>query len=269
LPGDATRQKANTVASVTLELTVVDTFTSQPFTGNPAAVAILDAFPDDARMQAIAREMSLSETAFVVPRDDREYELRWFTPTVEVDLCGHATLAAAHVLGGAPRFRTRSGLLACAPTSDGRIEMSFPADPPRLAPLPPAFESTAARWYGVGRWDALVELEDAASVRQYQPDLAILAAIGTRAVIVTASGDKPGIDCVSRVFAPNVGIPEDPVTGSAHCTLAVYWSQRLGRETLVGEQASARGGIVRMRLEGDRVTLAGQAVTVAHVQLIA
>jgi predicted PhzF superfamily epimerase YddE/YHI9 len=252
-----------------LELTVVDAFTSEPFRGNPAAVAILDAFPGDDLMQAVAREMNLSETAFVVPRDDGDHDLRWFTPAVEVDLCGHATLAAAHVLASPTRFHTRSGSLACTHGAGGWIEMDFPADPPVEAPAPPGLGVPAVRWYGVGRWDALVEVGDAAVVRRLRPDLAAIAAVGTRCVAVTAPADMPGVDFVSRVFAPNVGIPEDPVTGSAHCTLAVHWAARLGRPDLVAEQASARGGTLRVRVRGDRVTIAGQAVTVATTRLIA
>jgi predicted PhzF superfamily epimerase YddE/YHI9 len=254
---------------VALELSVVDAFTSDPFTGNPAAVAILDAFPEEARMQAVAREMNHSETAFAVPRSDGDYDLRWFTPAVEVDLCGHATLATAHVLGGSARFHTRSGVLTCTQAEGGWIDMDMPADPPAEAPVPAGLGLAGVRWYGVGRWDSVVELGDAAQVRDLQPDLAAIAAVGTRCVIVTAAGDRAGVDCVSRVFAPNAGIAEDPVTGSAHCTLAVYWTDRLGPRTLVGEQASARGGIVRMRLHGDRVTLSGQAVNVARTQLLA
>ncbi|HLI56169.1 MAG TPA: PhzF family phenazine biosynthesis protein, partial [Actinomycetota bacterium] len=217
-----------------------------------------------------AREMNLSETAFVVPRGGEEYDLRWFTPATEVDLCGHATLASAHVLGGSARFHTRSGLLTCT-HAEGWIWMDFPHDPPERGLPPesgPAPELGAeVRWCGHGRFDHLIELADAAAVRRYQPDLAALAAMGMRAVILTAAGDRPGIDCVSRVFGPNVGIPEDPVTGSAHCTLACYWGDRLGRDELTGEQASARGGIVRMRRSGDRVLLGGQAVTVSLVHL--
>lgn len=252
-----------------LELAVVDAFTSEPFAGNPAAVAILDAFGDEARMQAVAREMNYSETAFAVPRADGDYDLRWFTPAVEMDLCGHATLAAAHVLTRSVRFHTRSGVLSCVQADGGWIDMDFPADPPAEAAVPDGLRMPGVRWYGVGKWDAVVELDSAAQVRDLQPDLAAIASLGTRCVIVTAPGDRAGVDCVSRVFAPNVGIAEDPVTGSAHCTLAVYWTARLGERTLTGEQASARGGTVRMRLQGDRVTLSGQAVTVARTQLLA
>jgi predicted PhzF superfamily epimerase YddE/YHI9 len=254
---------------VALELALVDAFTDEPFRGNPAAVTVAPAFPDDGRMLAVAGELNLSETAFVVPRGDGEYELRWFTPTVEVDLCGHATLAAAHVLGGTARFHTRSGSLACRATGDGWIEMDLPADRPVVAPRPAELDLPGASWYGLGRWDALVQFEDAAGVRTLEPDLSRIAALGTRCLIVTAPGDRKGADCVSRVFCPNVGIPEDPVTGSAHCTLAVFWAERLGRARLVGEQASARGGTVRMHLAGDRVAIAGQAVTVGRVELIA
>ena len=252
-----------------LQLTVVDSFTDTPFTGNPAAIAVLDAFPADDRMQQVARELNLSETAFVVPRADGTHDLRWFTPTVEVDLCGHATLAAAHVLGGAGEFHTRSGLLSCTLAADGWIEMDFPLDLPVAAELPAsALGLEGARWCGRGRYDILVELTDAAAVRGLAPDLGRLATLPARGVIVTADGDRPGIDCVSRVFAPAVGIPEDPVTGSAHCTLAAYWGDRKGKSELVGEQASPRGGRVRMRRAGDRVVLSGQAVAVSEVTLL-
>jgi predicted PhzF superfamily epimerase YddE/YHI9 len=253
---------------VGLELTVVDAFTDRPFAGNPAAVAIVEAFPNEARMQSVAREMNLSETAFVVARSDGDYDLRWFTPTLEVDLCGHATLASAHVVGGEPRFHTRSGRLACMVGVDGWIEMDFPSDPPAPAGAPAELNLPEIRWYGTGDRYVLLELATAASVRELRPDLTELAALGTRTVIVTAAGDRAGVDCVSRVFAPNAGIPEDPVTGSAHCTLAVFWGDRTGQDVLVGEQASARGGIVRMRRKGDRVVLSGQAVTVAHTALL-
>lgn len=250
-----------------MELTTVDAFTSVPFTGNPAAIAIVDVFPADSFMQSVALEMNLSETAFVVSREDGDFDLRWFTPTVEVDLCGHATLAATHVLGGTGRFHTRSGLLTCVSTNDGWIEMDFPADQPIETDPPLTLTLPGLVWYGVGRWDALAVLRDAALVRDLVPDLESVASTGTRLVTVTAAGDRPGIDCVSRVFAPNAGIPEDPVTGSAHCTLAEYWGDQLGRSELVGEQASPRGGIVRMTRAGERVILGGQAVTVAETRM--
>ena len=258
---------------MTLELTVVDAFTDQAFRGNPAAVAVVGQFPDEERMQQVAREMALSETAFCVPRPDGDHDLRWFTPEVEVDLCGHATLATAHVLGGRARFHTRSGELTCADGPEGTIAMDFPADPPATAEAPAGLQGAvggaAARAYAVTPSAALVELADAAAVRALVPDFGALAALGTRCVIVTAAGDRPGVDCVSRVFGPNVGIPEDPVTGSAHCALAVYWADRLGRDRLVGEQASRRGGVVRMERRGERVLLAGHAVTVSRVTFVA
>lgn len=250
-----------------LELTVVDAFTERPFSGNPAAVAVVDAFFECDYMQSVAREMNLSETAFVVPRGDGEHDLRWFTPSVEVDLCGHATLAAAHLLGGFARFHTRSGVLCCSRTDDGWIEMDFPADPPSSAYLCPPPRIDGIRWCGRGRYDVLIELESPGLLREYAPDLRELAALGSRAVILTARGDRPGIDCVSRVFAPNCGIPEDPVTGSAHCTLAEYWGELTDQVELVGEQASPRGGIVRMRRCAGRVVLGGQAVVTAIVRL--
>jgi predicted PhzF superfamily epimerase YddE/YHI9 len=251
-----------------LTLHVIDAFTERPFAGNPAAVTIVDAFPDDARMQSIAREMNLSETAFVVPRDDGEYDLRWFTPTIEVDLCGHATLAAAHLLGGAAAFHTRSGRLLCTPGGDGWIDMQLPLDAPVAEDPPPLSPSAAWRWFGRGRFDILIELDDAAQVRDYVPDVSALATLRSRAVIITAPGDREGIDFVSRVFAPNAGVYEDPVTGSAHSTLAVFWGVRLDRDELVGEQASPRGGIVRVRLAPDHVVVSGQAVTVSEVTLL-
>ena len=187
----------------------------------------------------------------------------------EIDLCGHATLAAAHVLGGSARFHTRSGVLACCPRRrradrDGLSGHSLDRS---RAPTRPVHRGI--QWFGRGRFDVLIELADAEAVRAFEPDLAELAALGGRAVVITAPGDQPGIDCVSRVFGPNVGIPEDPVTGSAHCTLAVHWGERLGKTELVGHQASARGGTVHMRREGDRVVLGGQAVTVSTVQMVA
>jgi predicted PhzF superfamily epimerase YddE/YHI9 len=262
-----------------MDLTVVDAFTDRPFAGNPAAIAVVDEFPDEARMQAIAREMHLSETAFVVPRADGSYDLRWFTPEVEVALCGHATLATAHALGGTGTFHTKSGPLVCTPGDDGWIEMDFPADPPVPEEAPPSLAAAlgleegpdgaaVVRGYARSSTDVLVELAGADIVRALRPDLGAVAALRSRCVIVTAAGDRPDIDCVSRVFGPNAGIPEDPVTGSAHCALAVYWGERLGRDTLVGEQASARGGIVRMTRRGERVVLSGQAVTVSTVHLL-
>jgi predicted PhzF superfamily epimerase YddE/YHI9 len=249
---------------VRIRLTVVDSFTAVPFRGNPAAVTVLHSFFDDDLLLAIAREMNLSETAFLVERPDGDYDLRWFTPRIEVDLCGHATLAAAHLLGGG-RFHTRSGPLACT-TRDGWVEMDLPADEPISGTAPSPLGASVVSFHR-GRFDALVEVESAEVVRLLEPDLSELAALGTRAVIFTAPGDRPGVDFVSRVFAPNAGVPEDPVTGSAHTTLACFWSPRLGRTELLAEQASARGGTVRMRMAGDRVIVGGQAVTVSEIEM--
>ncbi len=253
---------------MSLVLQVVDAFTDRPFAGNPAAVAVLAGFPPDRWMQKVALEMNLSETAFVVGRGDGEYDLRWFTPEAEVDLCGHATLASAHVVGGG-RFHTRSGVLTCRSVGGDLIEMDFPADPPAAVDAPPGLQSIPSRSWAKGRFDLLVELPDAAAVRGFEADMAAIRSLDCRGLIVTAAGDRPGVDCVSRVFCPAVGVPEDPVTGSAHCTLACYWEARTGRSELVGYQASARGGTVRMRRAGDRVALGGRAVTVSEVRFAA
>jgi predicted PhzF superfamily epimerase YddE/YHI9 len=258
---------------VSIPIAVVDAFTGECFRGNPAAVCLLEAEAPEGWMQQVAAEMNLSETAFLVPRGDGSHDLRWFTPAAEVALCGHATLASAHRLGGRGTFHTKSGVLTCTKAPDGWIEMDFPA----LSPAPMAADDTLARAlgtteiYGVSRsrFDLLVELGSASDVRSLRPDLRAIAALEARGVIVTGPGDHVGIDCVSRFFAPNVGVDEDPVTGSAHCALAPLWAKRLGRATLVGEQASPRGGVVRMRLEGDRVVLGGQAVTVWEGALLA
>ena len=246
---------------------VVDAFTDHPFAGNPAAVCVLDAFWDDDRLAAVAREMNLSETAFVVRRPDGDYDLRWFTPAAEVDLCGHATLAAAHVLARPHvRFHTRSGVLTARVGADGWIHLDFPALPP--TPADDLDTAALAREIGVevvavwrSRFDVLIEVAHADVVRTLRPQIEGLVAFGARGYIVTAAGDRPGIDIVSRFFAPAVGVPEDPVTGSAHCVLAPFWAGRLGRAELVAEQASSRGGLLRLRLDGDRVILSGQAVT--------
>lgn len=254
-----------------ITLNVVDAFTSVPFRGNPAAVAQVDSFPPETMMQAIASEMNLSETAFAARRPNGGYDLRWFTPTTEVDLCGHATLACAHLLGGPARFYTRSGVLDCRKDENGVIWMDFPADPPTPTPTPPSLSGilagTAMTACARGRFDLLVELTDAAAVRAVRPDLAAISSLDCRGLIVTAAGDSPDVDFVSRFFAPSAGIPEDPVTGSAHCTLACYWASRTGRRELTGYQASTRGGTVRVRLAGERVELGGEAVTVSEVRI--
>jgi predicted PhzF superfamily epimerase YddE/YHI9 len=252
-----------------MRLFIVDAFTDRAFAGNPAGVVLVDGPADPAWMQAVAAELKHSETAFVETAGEGPKPLRWFTPEVEVDLCGHATLATAHVLGGDQVFTTRSGELRTR-AEDGWVSMDFPADPPvetSGADLAPAVAGVDIRSVHRGVSDLLIEVGDASQVRGCRPDYARIAGLDARCVIVTAPGDGAGVDFVSRVFGPAVGVDEDPVTGSAHCTLAPFWAQRLGRKKLVGEQASARGGIVRTALEGDRVQLAGQAVTVASGDL--
>lgn len=261
---------------MSLPIVQVDAFSDTPFAGNPAAVCILPA-PAEARwMQQVAQEMNLAETAFLHPGDDG-YNLRWFTPTVEVALCGHATLASAHTLWEsgrlAPdveaRFHTRSGLLTAR--RDGAwIEMDFPATPAEQGE-PPAdvIRALGATPVSAGktRFDYLIELDGEAAVRALQPDIAALRALAVRGVIVTGRATTPGYDFVSRFFAPGSGIDEDPVTGSAHCCLGPFWAAKLGKSALVGYQASARGGVVRVRVAGDRVLLGGQAVTVLRGEL--
>ncbi|MGA4877025.1 PhzF family phenazine biosynthesis protein [Streptomyces lydicamycinicus] len=253
---------------------IVDAFTDRPFAGNPAGVCLLDQPADAAWMQRVAAEFNLSETAFVHRTAENTYGLRWFTPTVEVDLCGHATLATAHVLHttrsatpDAPlHFTTLSGALTARQHSQGAISLDFPADAPTATPVPPLLaEALGAepQWTGRARHDLLVELQDAATVRDLTPDIAALADFSGRAVIVTASApNDTDHDFVSRVFAPAAGIPEDPVTGAAHCVLAPHWAERLGRTALNGRQLSPRGGRVGVDLRDDRVTLLGHAVTV-------
>lgn len=259
-----------------LPIVHVDAFTDRPFTGNPAAVCLLSAIRDDAWMQQVAREMNLSETAFVL-RSGSELGLRWFTPTVEVDLCGHATLATAHVLWQqgflAPnqpaRFVTRSGVLT-AEKKGAWIEMDFPATPAEPSAIVDGLESALgvkATFIGRTRFDYLAEVDAENTVRALRPDFVALRQIKVRGVMVTSRASSAGYDFVSRFFAPGSGIDEDPVTGSAHCCLAPFWKERLGRDDLVGYQASARGGVVRTRCVGDRVHLSGQAVTVARGQL--
>lgn len=254
-----------------LRLFQVDAFADRPFSGNPAAVCLLDAPAEPAWMQQVAAEMNLSETAFVSPAEDG-FDLRWFTPAVEVDLCGHATLASAHVLfetetlaAATPaRFHTRSGLLTVGRRDEG-YEMDFPADPPAPCTAPAGLAAAlGAEPVAVlqGRVDLVVRLADAASVRGLTPDFAALRRIKARGIIVTAAGDKPDCDFVSRFFGPQVGIDEDPVTGSAHCTLAPYWAAELDRDRLSAYQVSARGGRLSLALDGDRVRIGGRAVTV-------
>ena len=263
-------------------LTIVDAFTAVPFAGNPAAVCLLDETRDDRWMQSVATEMNLSDTAFVAARDDG-YDLRWFTPSTEVDLCGHATLATGHVLreagmladGALARFHTRSGELT-ARSVDGMIELDFPLLPSIQCELPPAIAAAlgAAPEYcantnvdGSGEDRYLVVLASEREVRSLRPDFAALRAAHAN-VIVSARAESDAVDFVSRYFAGAHGVDEDPVTGSAHCALLPYWSAILGRDALVGFQASRRGGTVHCRLDGDRAKLRGHAVTVARGELL-
>ncbi len=257
----------------------VDAFTREPFGGNPAAVCVLPRPADPAWMQRVAREMNLSETAFLVRRESSEYDLRWFTPAVEVDLCGHATLAAAHVLWedghlapAAPAvFHTRSGRLSAERRGDW-IEMDFPAEPAEPAPVPQGLADALGAEvvdFGRNRFDGLVEVDSEATVRRLAPDVRGLGALPVRGVIVTAPSETEGFDFVSRFFAPRAGVDEDPVTGSAHCCLGPYWRRRLGRDAFTAWQASARGGVVKVAVAGDRVLLSGQAVTVLCGELLA
>lgn len=254
----------------------VDAFTGRPYAGNPAAVCVMRGPADEGWMRNVAAEMNLSETAFLHPHADG-WSLRWLTPAVEVDLCGHATLASAHVLwteGHLPadaeaRFHTRSGLLTCRRQGEW-ITMDFPAKPEQAAEAPEGLErALGVRPVYVGRsqFDLLVEVDSEAAVRALKPDIGLVASVEARGVIVTARADADGIDFVSRFFAPRAGVDEDPVTGSAHCVLAPFWAARMGRQEMVGYQASRRGGVVRVRAAGDRVELAGQAVTVLRGEL--
>ena len=260
-----------------ITITQVDSFTDRRFAGNPAAVCLLAQARDERWMQDVAREMNLSETAFLVQKDGG-FDLRWFTPTVEVDLCGHATLASAHVLWEeghlAPhqpaRFHTRSGVLG-AEKKGAWIEMDFPATPAEPVASVEGLESALgvkAKYIGRPRFDYLVEVDSVEDVRRLNPDFSALRRLKVRGVIVTSRATGSTYDFVSRFFAPGAGVDEDPVTGSAHCCLAPYWKERLGRDDLVGYQASARGGFVRTRCVGDRVRISGQAVTVLRCELV-
>lgn len=261
------------------EIYQVDAFTNRPFAGNPAAVCLLDGPAEANWMQRVAAEMNLSETAFLHPENDG-FRLRWFTPLAEVDLCGHATLASAHVLwesgclskGHTARFSTASGpLTATQYGSKDWIELDFPAKPgTRAAPPPGLIEALGVAPVAVQRsqFDYLVEVPREADVRSLAPDFTRLRQVETRGVIVTARAEVGEFDFVSRFFAPAVGVDEDPVTGSAHCSLAPYWSQQLGKTTFNAYQASRRGGVLRVQLLGERVRLAGQAVTVMVGQLV-
>jgi PhzF family phenazine biosynthesis protein len=255
----------------------VDAFTDRPFAGNPAAVCVLEQEAEASWMQAIAAEMNLSETAFVRRTEDG-FSLRWFTPKVEVDLCGHATLAAAHVLwtegvvaAAQPiPFHTRSGLLTCS-ASGPLIELDFPATAAQSVEPPTGLLDalgTRSSFVGKTRFDYLVLVESESVLRSLLPDFRKLVELKTRGVIATAPSDDPRFDFVSRFFAPAAGVDEDPVTGSAHCCLGPFWAERLGERALVGFQASPRGGIVQVRVAADRVTLGGSAVTIWRGELL-
>jgi len=255
----------------------VDAFTNKPFAGNPAAVCLLPEPREERWMQDVAREMNLSETAFLVGQGDG-YNLRWFTPTVEVELCGHATLASAHALWEGrqlrpdepARFYTKSGLLTAARRSDW-IEMDFPAKPEEPASLPEGLDRALGvemKYVGKSKFDYLVEVDSEKTVRELNPDFTLLKTVPVRGTMVTSRATIAGFDFVSRFFAPASGVDEDPVTGSAHCTLGPFWKKRLGKDEFLAYQASARGGVVRVRVAGERVILGGQAVTVLRGQLV-
>jgi PhzF family phenazine biosynthesis protein len=265
---------------MSVPLLQIDAFTSEAFRGNPAGVCLLTAPAAESWMQKVAAEMNLAETAFVVAGSDQDaFGLRWFTPTVEVDLCGHATLAAAHALwetgrlGRATmaRFDTKSGRLTATPAGDW-IELDFPSTPAERVSAPAGMLEdlgvSTAVYVGLNRFDYLVEVADEGVLRRLTPDFASLRSLEARGVIVTSRASTTDVDFVSRFFAPGSGIDEDPVTGSAHCCLAPYWAPTLGKTEFVAHQLSRRGGVLRLRLAGDRVKLIGQAVTVFRGELL-
>lgn len=253
------------------EIFQVDAFTDKPFKGNPAAVCVLRQEGDEGWMQNLATEMNLSETAFLYQQKDG-YNLRWFTPASEVDLCGHATLASAHILWEtgllAPdlqaRFHTRSGLLI-AQRQDDWIQLDFPSEPQRSSEIPEELEDALGvtpAYVGKNRFDYLVEVDSEDIVFRMKPDFTLLSSISSRGFMVTSRSNAAEFDFVSRFFAPAFGINEDPVTGSAHCCLGPYWAEKMKKSEFVAYQASARGGIIRVRVGQERVYLSGQAVTV-------
>ena len=254
-----------------VSIACVDAFTDRAFAGNPAAVCVLDGPRDADWMQQVAFEMNLAETAFLTPASSG-FALRWFTPKVEVDLCGHATLASAHTLwtdGIVPTtdaiaFHTRSGILGASRRGD-MVELDFPSEPAAEVPTPAGLQEALGvplLWTGRNRMDYIVEIAGERELRGLAPNLGEIAKLDARGLIVTCRGDGTAYDFLSRFFAPQSGIAEDPVTGSAHCCLGPFWADRLNRKELVGFQASPRGGSVRVTVNGARVTLGGQAVTV-------
>ncbi|MFE5301987.1 PhzF family phenazine biosynthesis protein [Streptomyces sp. NPDC056632] len=267
-----------------MRIRIVDAFTDRPFAGNPAGVLLLDSFPEDAWLQKVAAEVNLSETAFahpLPPGGEADWALRWLTPTTEVDMCGHATLATAHVLHstgtatGTVRFAARCGILVATAEEDGTITLDFPTSSLTPVPAPEGLasalgaEPVAVHDTAAHIGDLVVELADEATVRGLTPDFAALATLSDRGIIATAVADEPegAYQFVSRGFFPAVGIDEDPVTGSSHTALAPYWSARFGRDELTGFQGGARTGLVRTRLRGDRTLLNGHAVTVVDGEL--
>lgn len=259
-----------------LKIFHVDAFTEKPFAGNPAGVCILPEPRDDAWMHNVAREMNLSETAFLQKRGE-DFNLRWFTPAVEVDLCGHATLASAHTLWeqgvirteDTARFHTRSGLLTARRQGEW-IELDFPSLPDKRSKVPPGLPKalgTKPKYIGRSRFDYIVEVSSESTVRKLKPDFTRLSTLPIRGLIVTAKATTEPYDFVSRFFAPRAGINEDPVTGSAHCVLGPYWRDRLGKNELLAYQASARGGVIRVRVGDKRVYIGGKAITVLEAEL--
>lgn len=253
---------------------IVDAFADRPFSGNPAAVCLLDESRDADWMQSMSAEMNLSETAFV-RREGDGFSLRWFTPGIEVELCGHATLAAAHILWtedevrGPIRFHTKSGVLTCTRSGD-LIELDFPATPAQECEPPPGLiEALGVQpsFFGMSAFDKMLVVDSEKTLRSLRPDFTKLREIRTRGVMVTSTSSDPHYDFVSRFFAPAVGVDEDPVTGSAHCCLAPFWAERLGKQTMTAFQASRRGGTLQVRLDEDRVYLGGRAITVLRGQL--
>lgn len=260
-----------------MKLFQVDAFTNRPFSGNPAGVCILQSPGETAWMQKVAGEMNLSETAFLYKVDDG-FNIRWFTPTVEVDLCGHATLASSHILwqekylseDQEAKFFTKSGVLSAKKNGDW-INLNFPIEED-IEIIPPKNLLKAlgvhALYVGMNRFDYIVEVESEKVVREISPDFVLLGNTSNKGVMVTSLSDMNEFDFVSRYFAPGEGIDEDPVTGSAHCCLGPYWMRRLGKKEFCAYQASLRGGIVKVKIEGDRVILGGQAVTVFNGNLL-
>lgn len=257
-------------------LFLVDAFANGPLTGNPAAVCLLESHADESWMQRFAAEMNQAETAYVVPRPDGDFDLRWFTPKVEVDLCGHATLASAHVLfvhrgfgGPSIRFHTNRGMLI-AERHGELIRLDFPATEPKPCPCPDGLEKALGvqpAWIGKSPFDLFVEVDSDAAVRSMAPEIRALGSLPVRGIIVTARSEDPEFDFVSRFFAPAAGVDEDHATGSAHCALAPYWAARLGKTRMRAFQASFRGGWLEVEHAGGRVYLDGMAATVVGGRL--